>query len=190
MSHNENKERAQRLKLPTSVVARIVKNSLPENAKISIEAKCVVSRAASVFVLNMATFATDHAQGKKRKMVQAEDVLAALKGLECERLDQKISHMVEAWKQKRAEKTADAAKKRADKRAAAKDSAATTEISMAPQETPTEDESMIETTDAKQKHSAIEDVSMISRDEDNDESSHIAVADSSFNETLPETVPL
>ncbi|CAJ0577240.1 unnamed protein product, partial [Mesorhabditis spiculigera] len=119
MSTSENRERAQRLKLPNAVVGRIVKNALPDNAKMSSEARCVVSRAASVFVLNMATFATDHAQGKKRKMVTGEDVIAALKGLECERLEKKLTAMVESWKSKKADKAAEQAKKRADKKAAA-----------------------------------------------------------------------
>ena len=54
------------------------------------EAKSVVSRAASVFVLNLASYSTDHAHGKKRRMVTAEDVIASLKQLDCERLEQKV----------------------------------------------------------------------------------------------------
>lgn len=44
-------ERPEDFNLPVSVVARLLKESLPENVSVSKEARAALAKAASIFVL-------------------------------------------------------------------------------------------------------------------------------------------
>uniref|UniRef100_A0A914ELT2 DNA polymerase epsilon subunit 3 n=1 Tax=Acrobeloides nanus TaxID=290746 RepID=A0A914ELT2_9BILA len=93
------------LRLPQAVISRIIKNALPPGAIISNEAKIAIARSAAIFILYATTYANENATSKKRKAVQASDVVHALKSLECEELEKPLLEAIEAWKNKKAQKT-------------------------------------------------------------------------------------
>uniref|UniRef100_A0A914LMS3 DNA polymerase epsilon subunit 3 n=2 Tax=Meloidogyne incognita group TaxID=654580 RepID=A0A914LMS3_MELIC len=78
------------LKFPKAIVARIIKDALPENAIVSNEAKNAIARSAAIFILHATSLANDNAHSKKRKNVTAEDVLYAVRQLECSELESPV----------------------------------------------------------------------------------------------------
>ncbi|KAI9220038.1 histone-fold-containing protein [Blastocladiella britannica] len=67
--------------LPVVNVARIMKSSLPENAKIGREAKDLVQECASEFIAFITSEANDRASVEKRKIITGEDILGSLSEL-------------------------------------------------------------------------------------------------------------
>jgi histone H3/H4 len=67
--------------LPIANVARIMKTALPENAKISKEAKECMQECVSEFISFITTEASEKCQQEKRKTVNGEDILFALTSL-------------------------------------------------------------------------------------------------------------
>ncbi|OMJ09780.1 Nuclear transcription factor Y subunit B-3, partial [Smittium culicis] len=64
--------------LPIANVARIMKKALPENAKISKEAKETVQECVSEFISFITSEASDRCQNEKRKTINGEDILTAM----------------------------------------------------------------------------------------------------------------
>ncbi|XP_059640876.1 nuclear transcription factor Y subunit B-3-like [Cornus florida] len=64
--------------LPIANVSRIMKKSLPPNAKISKEAKETVQECASEFISFVTGEASDKCQREKRKTVNGDDLLWAM----------------------------------------------------------------------------------------------------------------
>ncbi|XP_065316135.1 DNA polymerase epsilon subunit 3-like isoform X2 [Gordionus sp. m RMFG-2023] len=71
-------ERPEDLNLPSTVVSRIIKESLPDGVTISKEARIAISKAASVFILYASSTANSYATEAKRKTLTANDVLCAI----------------------------------------------------------------------------------------------------------------
>ncbi|EEB06742.1 CCAAT-binding factor complex subunit Php3 [Schizosaccharomyces japonicus yFS275] len=67
--------------LPIANVARIMKSALPENAKISKEAKDCVQDCVSEFISFITSEASDQCTQEKRKTITGEDVLLAMSTL-------------------------------------------------------------------------------------------------------------
>ncbi|PVU87754.1 hypothetical protein BB559_005898 [Furculomyces boomerangus] len=67
--------------LPIANVARIMKRALPENAKISKEAKETVQECVSEFISFITSEASDRCQQEKRKTINGEDILSAMLAL-------------------------------------------------------------------------------------------------------------
>ncbi|CAB11161.1 Transcriptional activator hap3 [Schizosaccharomyces pombe] len=67
--------------LPIANVARIMKSALPENAKISKEAKDCVQDCVSEFISFVTGEASEQCTQEKRKTITGEDVLLALNTL-------------------------------------------------------------------------------------------------------------
>lgn len=67
--------------LPIANVCRIMKNSLPENAKISKEAKECMQECVSEFISFVTSEATERCSAERRKTVNGEDILFALTSL-------------------------------------------------------------------------------------------------------------
>lgn len=63
------------------IVARIMKNALPENAKISKEAKECMQECVSEFISFVTSEATERCSAERRKTVNGEDILFALTSL-------------------------------------------------------------------------------------------------------------
>ncbi|KAI3978464.1 hypothetical protein MKX01_015639 [Papaver californicum] len=64
--------------LPIANVSRIMKNSLPSNAKISKEAKETVQECVSEFISFVTGEASDKCQREKRKTINGDDLLWAM----------------------------------------------------------------------------------------------------------------
>ncbi|XP_042486301.1 nuclear transcription factor Y subunit B-1-like [Macadamia integrifolia] len=64
--------------LPIANVSRIMKKSLPTNAKISKEAKETVQECASEFISFITGEASDKCQREKRKTINGDDLLWAM----------------------------------------------------------------------------------------------------------------
>ena len=67
--------------LPIANVARIMKLALPDNAKISKEAKECMQECVSEFIAFITSEAAEKCQQEKRKTVNGEDVLFAMSSL-------------------------------------------------------------------------------------------------------------
>ncbi|KAH6963988.1 probable transcription factor HAP3 [Fusarium torulosum] len=67
--------------LPIANVARIMKNALPENAKIAKEAKECMQECVSEFISFITSEASEKCQQEKRKTVNGEDILFAMTSL-------------------------------------------------------------------------------------------------------------
>lgn len=74
-------DREQDRLLPIANVARIMKCALPTNAKIAKDAKETIQECVSEFILFVTSEASDRCQQEKRKTVNGEDLLWALKSL-------------------------------------------------------------------------------------------------------------
>ncbi|KAI9275523.1 histone-fold-containing protein [Phascolomyces articulosus] len=67
--------------LPIANVARIMKKSLPENAKIAKEAKECVQECVSEFISFITSESSDRCLQEKRKTINGEDILWAMQSL-------------------------------------------------------------------------------------------------------------
>ncbi|KAL1920264.1 uncharacterized protein VTP21DRAFT_1410 [Calcarisporiella thermophila] len=67
--------------LPIANVSRIMKRSLPDNAKISKEAKECVQECVSEFIAFITSEASDRCMQEKRKTINGEDILWAMQSL-------------------------------------------------------------------------------------------------------------
>ncbi|ORX59553.1 histone-fold-containing protein [Hesseltinella vesiculosa] len=86
MSNNSGDEADFDLKeqdrfLPIANVARIMKKSLPDNAKIAKEAKECVQECVSEFISFITSEASDRCAQEKRKTINGEDILWAMQSL-------------------------------------------------------------------------------------------------------------
>jgi nuclear transcription Y subunit beta len=78
---NEGGLREQDRLLPVANIVRTMKRILPENAKISREARDLVQEAASEFIMFIASEASEYGLLEKRRTMVAEDILRALENL-------------------------------------------------------------------------------------------------------------
>ena len=67
--------------LPIANISRIMKKSLPQNAKIAKDAKETVQECVSEFVSFITSEASDKVQQEKRKTITGDDVLWAMSTL-------------------------------------------------------------------------------------------------------------
>ncbi|KAL2756831.1 hypothetical protein ACRALDRAFT_2102437 [Sodiomyces alcalophilus JCM 7366] len=67
--------------LPIANVARIMKNALPDNAKIAKEAKECMQECVSEFISFITSEASEKCHQEKRKTVNGEDILFAMTSL-------------------------------------------------------------------------------------------------------------
>lgn len=81
MSDTMERELTNVADIPIANVLRIMKNALPENAKIAKEAKECVQECVSEFISFITSEASEKCQQEKRKTVNGEDVLFAMTSL-------------------------------------------------------------------------------------------------------------
>ncbi|KAF2896780.1 hypothetical protein ILUMI_09398 [Ignelater luminosus] len=79
-------EKLEDFNLPSAAVHKIIKEAIPENVNISKDARTSLARAAAVFVLYIASHASQLAQSVNRKTLLGKDVIDALGTLEFEEL--------------------------------------------------------------------------------------------------------
>uniref|UniRef100_A0A7S2R779 Transcription factor CBF/NF-Y/archaeal histone domain-containing protein n=1 Tax=Eucampia antarctica TaxID=49252 RepID=A0A7S2R779_9STRA len=84
-SNNNNEEfeeiREQDRYLPIANIARIMKNTLPENAKIAKDSKETVQECVSEFISFITSEASDKCMQEKRKTINGDDLLWAMSTL-------------------------------------------------------------------------------------------------------------
>ena len=114
-------EKPEDLNLPNSVIARIVKDALPDGVIISKESRAAISKAASVFVLYCTSCANNFAMQQKRKTLKDTDVLQALEDMEFEEFIPQLKECLEAFKiEQKGKKAALEKRKKAKENATAK----------------------------------------------------------------------
>ncbi|KAF8637176.1 hypothetical protein AX17_002990 [Amanita inopinata Kibby_2008] len=75
-------EGIENFELPKSIVTRIAKSAIPENAKLQKETILSLIKGSTVFINYLAATAHDVAQSKQHKSISASDVLKALELIE------------------------------------------------------------------------------------------------------------
>ncbi|XP_031570618.1 DNA polymerase epsilon subunit 3-like [Actinia tenebrosa] len=117
-------EKAEDLNLPNAVIARLVKDVLPDGVNIAKEARSAIGKAASVFVLYATSCANNIAISGKRKTLTAADVLQALEEMEFEEFLPKLQENLAAFKkEQKGKKEAAAETKRRKSEISSEDSA-------------------------------------------------------------------
>lgn len=96
-------EKPEDLNLPNAVIARIIKESLPEGVIISKEARSAISKAASIFVLYCTSWANNFALQQKRKTLKDTDVLSAVEEMEFDTFLPGLRTSLEAFKREKKE---------------------------------------------------------------------------------------
>lgn len=97
-------EKPEDLNLPNAVIARIMKEALPEGVIISKEARTAISKAASVFVLYCTSCANNSALQQKRKTLKDIDVLSAVEEMDFEGFIPTLKQSLESFKAEQKEK--------------------------------------------------------------------------------------
>ena len=87
--------------LPIANIARIMKGTLPGNAKISKEAKEIVQECVSEFISFVASEASDRCAGDKRKTINGTDVLFAMEQLGFERYVEPLRVFLDKYREVR-----------------------------------------------------------------------------------------
>ena len=105
-------EKPEDLNLPNSVIARIIKEALPDGVIISKESRSAISKAASVFVLYCTSCANNFALQQKRKTLKDVDVLQALEEMEFEEFVPQLKEYLESFKIEQKSKKAASEKRR------------------------------------------------------------------------------
>nr|ALF40130.1 nuclear transcription factor Y subunit B-1 [Vincetoxicum mongolicum] len=91
--------------LPIANVSRIMKKSLPTNAKISKEAKETVQECVSEFISFITGEASDKCQREKRKTVNGDDLLWAMTTLGFEKYVFPLKVYLSKYRENEGEKT-------------------------------------------------------------------------------------
>lgn len=97
-------EKPEDLSLPNAVIARIMKEALPEGVIISKEARQAISKAASVFVLYCTSCANNNALQQKRKILKDVDILSAVEEMDFEGFIPSLKQSLQAFKAEQKEK--------------------------------------------------------------------------------------
>ncbi|KAH8266618.1 hypothetical protein KR018_003755 [Drosophila ironensis] len=91
-------ERIEDLNLPNAVIARLIKESLPEGANVSKEARAAIARAASVFAIFVTSSSTVMAHKQNHKTITAKDILQTLTELDFESFVPSLSQDLEVYR--------------------------------------------------------------------------------------------
>ncbi|KAI8054407.1 histone-fold-containing protein, partial [Syncephalis plumigaleata] len=85
--------------LPKAIMQRIIKSVLPEGAAVQRDAKTALSKACTVFINYLSATAHDAATDENRKIISANDVLAAMQTIELGDMVPQLEAELEAYKQ-------------------------------------------------------------------------------------------
>lgn len=66
------------LNLPNTIIARLIKDALPQGVSVTAEAKSAIARAASVFVLYLTNMSNSKARQESRKRIIPKDIFDTL----------------------------------------------------------------------------------------------------------------
>jgi nuclear transcription Y subunit beta len=105
-SDNDSPAKEQDRFLPIANVSRIMKKSLPANAKISKEAKETVQECVSEFISFVTGEASDKCQREKRKTINGDDLLWAMTTLGFEAYVAPLKSYLNRYREAEGEKAA------------------------------------------------------------------------------------
>ncbi|KAL6544550.1 Nuclear transcription factor Y subunit B-3 [Orobanche minor] len=105
-SHYETSLKEQDRFLPIANVSRIMKKSLPPNAKISKDAKETVQECVSEFISFVTGEASDKCQREKRKTINGDDLLWAMTTLGFEEYVEPLKVYLQRFRDLEGEKSA------------------------------------------------------------------------------------
>ncbi|CAG2059093.1 unnamed protein product [Timema podura] len=108
-------ERLEDLNLPNTVVTRIAKEALPDGISIAKEARAVLAKSASVFVLYMTSAANGIAMKNNRKTLGANDVFQALEETEFDSFIEPLKEAFEGFKKYQKDRKEAMIKKKSNK---------------------------------------------------------------------------
>nr|CAD7193537.1 unnamed protein product [Timema douglasi] len=108
-------ERLEDLNLPNTVVTRIAKEALPDGISIAKEARAVLAKSASVFVLYMTSAANGIAMKNNRKTLGANDVFQALEETEFDSFIEPLKEAFEGFKKYQKDRKEALIKKKSNK---------------------------------------------------------------------------
>lgn len=93
--------------MPRTMVQRLIKSVLPANTMLQRDAVTALNKSATVFISHVASAAADHCATANRRIINPNDVFAALRETEHEamvdRLERELARWVEANTTKRNE---------------------------------------------------------------------------------------
>ncbi|XP_022234866.1 DNA polymerase epsilon subunit 3 [Drosophila obscura] len=91
-------ERIEDLNLPNAVIARLIKEALPDGANVSKEARAAIARAASVFAIFVTSSSTALAHKQNHKTITAKDIMQTLTELDFESFVPSLSQDLEVYR--------------------------------------------------------------------------------------------
>ncbi|ALC38975.1 Chrac-14 [Drosophila busckii] len=91
-------ERIEDLNLPNAVIARLIKEALPEGSNVSKEARAAIAKAASVFAIFVTSSSTALAHKQNHKTITAKDILQTLNDLDFESFVPLLSQDLEVYR--------------------------------------------------------------------------------------------
>lgn len=74
-------ESVAEFKIPEKLVARLIKEALPEHVQVSHDAKLAACRSASIFILQVSIAAAERAQEDQRSTLENQDIIKAVSEL-------------------------------------------------------------------------------------------------------------
>ncbi|RWS07940.1 DNA polymerase epsilon subunit 3-like protein [Dinothrombium tinctorium] len=74
-------EKPEDFNLPHSVIAKLIKDALPENVVVSKDARTALSKATSFFILYLTSFAKNDSEHNERLSLTADDLFNAFNQL-------------------------------------------------------------------------------------------------------------
>lgn len=74
-------ERVSDFNMPEKIVTRLLKDALPDNVVISKDARNAACRSACIFILQLSIAAAEKAQMNKRRTLDNQDIIKAVKDL-------------------------------------------------------------------------------------------------------------
>ncbi|XP_023177563.2 DNA polymerase epsilon subunit 3 [Drosophila hydei] len=91
-------ERIEDLNLPNAVIARLIKEALPEGSNVSKEARAAIAKAASVFAIFITSSSTALAHKQNHRTITAKDILQTLNELDFESFVPSLTQDLEVYR--------------------------------------------------------------------------------------------
>lgn len=91
-------ERIEDLNLPNAVIARLIKEALPDGSNVSKEARAAIAKAASVFAIFITSSSTALAHKQNHRTITAKDILQTLNELDFESFVPSLTQDLEVYR--------------------------------------------------------------------------------------------
>ncbi|XP_034473110.1 DNA polymerase epsilon subunit 3 [Drosophila innubila] len=91
-------ERIEDLNLPNAVIARLIKEAIPDGSNVSKEARAAIAKAASVFAIFVTSSSTALAHKQNHKTITAKDILQTLNELDFESFVPSLTQDLEVYR--------------------------------------------------------------------------------------------